>query len=75
MSVTPNVASDNTISLKLQPRVTEFEGFVEYGGPSIALSGETTAIVPAGFISQFFQHVKFLLRSQFMMELLLLWEV
>ena len=54
MSVTPNVASDNTISLKLQPRVTEFEGFVEYGGPSIALSGETTAIVPAGFYQPIF---------------------
>ena len=54
MSVTPNVASDNTISLKLQPRVTEFEGFVEYGGPSIALSGDTTAIVPAGFYQPIF---------------------
>ena len=54
MSVTPNVASDNTISLKLQPRVTEFEGFVDYGGPSIALSGDTTAIVPAGFYQAIF---------------------
>ena len=54
MSVTPNVASDNTISLKLQPRVTEFEGFVEYGGPSIALTGDTTAIVPAGFYQPIF---------------------
>ena len=54
MTVTPNVASDNTISLKLQPRVTEFEGFVEYGGPSIALSGTTTAIVPAGFYQPIF---------------------
>ncbi|MAV39568.1 MAG: hypothetical protein CML12_03200, partial [Puniceicoccaceae bacterium] len=34
MSVTPNVESDDTISLILEPRVTEFEGFVEYGGPS-----------------------------------------
>ena len=54
MTVTPNVASDNTISLKLQPRVTEFEGFVDYGGPSIALSGDTTAIVPAGFYQPIF---------------------
>ena len=54
MSVTPNVENDNTISLVLEPRVTEFEGFVEYGGPSIALSGETTAIVPAGFFQPVF---------------------
>ena len=37
MSVTPNVENDDTISLILEPRVTEFEGFVEYGGPSVAL--------------------------------------
>tara|TARA_B100001093_G_scaffold172906_1_gene165788 strand:+ start:3132 stop:5540 length:2409 start_codon:yes stop_codon:yes gene_type:complete len=54
MSVTPNVENDNTISLILEPRVTEFEGFVEYGGPSIALSGSTTAVVPAGFYQPIF---------------------
>ncbi len=37
MTVTPNVENDDTISLILEPRVTEFEGFVEYGGPSVAL--------------------------------------
>ena len=54
MSVTPNVESDDTISLILEPRVTEFEGFVEYGGPSIALSGDTTAVIPAGFYQPIF---------------------
>jgi general secretion pathway protein D len=54
MSVTPNVGKDNTIALKLTPRVTEFEGFVEYGGPSIALAGDTTAIIPAGFYQPIF---------------------
>ena len=54
MAVTPNVENDNTISLILEPKVTEFEGFVEYGGPSIALSGSTTAIVPAGFFQPIF---------------------
>jgi general secretion pathway protein D len=54
MAVTPNVENDNTISLILEPKVTEFEGFVEYGGPSIALSGTTTAIVPAGFYQPIF---------------------
>lgn len=54
MSVTPNVENDNTISLILEPRVTEFEGFVEYGGPSIAVTSDTTAVVPAGFYQPVF---------------------
>ena len=54
MTVTPTVGSDNTIGLRLSPRVTEFEGFVEYGGPSIALSGDTTAVIPAGFYQPIF---------------------
>ncbi len=54
LSVTPNVENDDTISLILEPRVTEFEGFVEYGGPSIAISGETTVTVPAGFYQPIF---------------------
>ena len=54
MAVTPNVENDDTISLILEPRVTEFEGFVEYGGPSIAIEGETTVTVPAGFYQPIF---------------------
>jgi general secretion pathway protein D len=54
MTVTPNVENDNTITLELTPRVTEFEGFVEYGGPSIALGEGTTAVVPAGFYQPVF---------------------
>ena len=54
MTVTPNVENDDTISLILEPRVTEFEGFVEYGGPSIALAGGTVATVPAGFYQPIF---------------------
>jgi general secretion pathway protein D len=55
MAVTPNVENDNTISLILEPRVTEFEGFVEYGGPSIALGGDgASAIVPSGFFQPIF---------------------
>ena len=54
MSVTPNVENDNTISLILEPEVTEFEGFVEYGGPSIAIGVGTSAIVPAGFFQPIF---------------------
>jgi len=55
MSVTPNVENDDTISLLLEPRVTEFEGFVEYGGPSVALGVDGTVVtVPAGFYQPIF---------------------
>jgi general secretion pathway protein D len=54
MSVTPTVESDDRITLTLQPTVTEFEGFVEYGGPSIALSGAQSAVVPSGFYQPIF---------------------
>jgi len=55
LSVTPNVENDDTISLILEPRVTEFEGFVEFGGPSVALDGNgTTVTVPAGFYQPIF---------------------
>ena len=55
MSVTPNVENDDSISLILEPRVTEFEGFVEYGGPSVALDGNgTTVTVPSGFYQPIF---------------------
>ena len=54
MSVTPTVESDDRITLTLQPTVTEFEGFVEYGGPSIALTGDQSAVVPSGFYQPIF---------------------
>jgi len=37
LTVKPTVEEDDTISLTLSPSVTEFEGFVEYGGPSVAI--------------------------------------
>ena len=49
LTVTPTVEDDErSISLDLHPQVTEFEGFVEYGGPSIAIQGETTVTIPSG---------------------------
>lgn len=55
LRVTPTVEDDNySISLDLNPRVTEFDGFVEYGGPSIAISGSTTVTVPSGFYQPIF---------------------
>ncbi len=54
MEVTPTVEDGDKISLRLEPRVTEFEGFVEYGGISIAISGSTTVTVPSGFFQPIF---------------------
>lgn len=55
LRVTPTVEEDNySVSLDLNPRVTEFEGFVEYGGPSVAISGGTTVTVPPGFYQPIF---------------------
>ena len=34
LSVTPTVQKNNQIHLQLSPKVTELDGFVEYGGPS-----------------------------------------
>jgi general secretion pathway protein D len=55
LRVTPTVEDDDySISLELNPRVTEFDGFVEFGGPSIAISGGTTVTVPSGFYQPIF---------------------
>lgn len=55
LRVTPTVEEDDhSISLDLNPKVTEFEGFVEYGGPSVAISGGTTVTVPPGFYQPIF---------------------
>ena len=54
LSVTPNVENDDTISLILEPKVTEFEGFVSYGGPSVAISRGVTMTVPSGFYQPVF---------------------
>ena len=57
LKVTPTVEEDNhSISLELNPRVTEFEGFVEYGGQSIAIAGNppTTVTIPSGFYQPIF---------------------
>ena len=54
MEVTPTVEEDNAISLLLKPKVTSFEGFVEFGGPSIAIASDTTVTVPSGFYQPIF---------------------
>ncbi|MCH8474259.1 MAG: hypothetical protein LAT55_03420 [Opitutales bacterium] len=67
LEVSPTVQDDNFhIEMDLVPEVVEFEGFVEYGGPSVAITGNTgsvlagtfasgtTAIVPSGFFQPIF---------------------
>lgn len=54
MEVTPSVEEDYSISLVLEPRVTEFEGFIEYGGASVAIASNTTVTVPSGFYQPVF---------------------
>jgi len=57
LTVTPTVEEDGrSISLELNPKVTEFEGFVEYGGQSIAIAGNppTTVTIPSGFYQPIF---------------------
>lgn len=54
MSVTPIVEAENRISLQLEPSVTEFEGFVEYGGSNVAIANGSTVMVPSGFFQPIF---------------------
>ena len=54
MRVTPTVEEDDKISLELEPKVTEFEGFVEYGGQSVAVTNDTVVRVPSGFFQPIF---------------------
>lgn len=55
LAVTPIVEEDDySITLELNPRVTEFEGFVEYGGPSVAVTAGRTVKVPSGFYQPIF---------------------
>ena len=54
LEVTPTVGADDSIALNLKPKVVEFEGFVEYGGTSIAISAGVTVSVPSGFFQPIF---------------------
>lgn len=54
MKVTPTVEDNDNISLQLEPKVTEFEGFMEYGGMSVAVASGTTVYVPSGFYQPVF---------------------
>ncbi|MFP4351369.1 MAG: hypothetical protein ACLFTU_00875 [Puniceicoccaceae bacterium] len=54
LTVTPTVEPNDKINLSLQPRVTEFEGFVSYGGPNIAITGASVVQAPSGYFQPIF---------------------
>lgn len=55
MEVNPTADDDGTINLKFSNvSVTEFEGFMEYGGVALAISSGITVTVPSGFIQPVF---------------------
>jgi general secretion pathway protein D len=54
LEVTPTVGADDSIALNLKPKVMEFEGFVEYGAPSIAVSGANVIQSPSGYFQPIF---------------------
>lgn len=54
MEVTPTVEESGLIHLKIKPEVTEFEGFIEYGGRSVALTSQIATEVPSGFLQPIF---------------------
>jgi general secretion pathway protein D len=54
MAVIPTVEENGCIDLQLQPTVTEFEGFVEYGGASVAMNNARTVYTPSGFYQPIF---------------------
>ena len=57
LSVTPTVQKYNQIHLQLNPKVTEFDGFVEYGGPSGTIGtgfSTATVIAPSGILMPIF---------------------
>lgn len=54
MTVSPTVEEDDSITLNLSPKVSDFEGFMAYGGTAVGIAGGYTVTVPAGFIMPVF---------------------
>ena len=55
VAITAGTPQDFTIQeVGVTLEVTEFEGFVEYGGTSVAISGGVTVSVPSGFFQPIF---------------------
>ena len=59
MDVTPRIEKYNSIALELSPKVTEFDGFIEYGGSSAmigtsAVGSPPMIIQPSGILMPIF---------------------
>ena len=58
LNVTPQIEKYNSIHLELNPKVTEFDGFIEYGGSQIAsvqsFSGTGIVTSPSGILMPIF---------------------
>jgi general secretion pathway protein D len=58
MDVTPRIEKYNSIALELNPKVTEFDGFIEYGGSQISsvasFSGMGIVTSPSGILMPIF---------------------
>jgi general secretion pathway protein D len=58
LDVTPRIEKYNSIALELNPKVTEFDGFIEYGGSQIAsvasFSGMGIVTSPSGILMPIF---------------------
>lgn len=54
LSVEPRVEQGNRIAMQLNPEITEFEGFVEYGGRNIAITGDRVLVAPSGYFKPIF---------------------
>jgi general secretion pathway protein D len=54
LQVNPIVEADGSITLNLQPEVTQFERFIDYGGQSVIVSDHASESVPSGFFQPVF---------------------
>ena len=59
LNVTPTIEKYNSINLKLNPKVTEFDGFIEYGGQSAMIgkpdAGQAPMVIsPSGYLMPIF---------------------
>ena len=57
LDVTPRIEKYNSIALELNPKVTEFDGFVEYGGQSAMIGtgfSTPTLVMPSGILMPIF---------------------
>ena len=60
LNVTPTIEKYNSINLRLNPKVTEFDGFIEYGGQHASIRlvrrcAPPLIIQPSGLLCLYFR--------------------